>query len=87
MLCAALILWAFWGMGGEIRTLRHEVERLQTTVRNIVASEKETMTTIYQSGGQAKVVTTTRNSGESDADWLQRHCDELAKKIKECPPD
>lgn len=72
--------------------LKVQVDQLRIQVVTLLSQrqaiiEERAMATSWVSGGQLKVHSSTRQTGETDAAWIERHFKEVAAEMKECPPD
>lgn len=63
------------------------LERLAQIERRLNREEPRVLTTEWQSGGQKRVLTTTRSDGESFDDFVKRHIQEVADAQVLLPPD
>ena len=81
-LFAAFVVAQFW----RVRTL-DRIELLLDAIQPDQSGETMQMTSSWKSGGVTHTIETTRQDGESDAEFLARHQSALNAALELYPPD
>lgn len=61
-------------------------DRVNLSIQNTVGVEMTTITTKWTSSQGEHSVTTTRQDGESEQDWISRHAHEVQTAQQQFPP-